>query len=167
MQEFVPYPSPIDVARCLDPKRLRKQFIECDQILKAIKGESQAWKNHPVVKMYLRHSSWLESYRDCLYYFQDGDIDWAQDRSDYAEQLFRPPFLTTDFCDQHKRRLYTKAPEIYPQFAEYGTSDENWYVVDGMLRVYVNGKIVVAYPESWLQTNDPLADVKAMTEKLK
>jgi len=142
MQVFVPYPSPIDVAKAMsnDKLRLRKQIIECDQILKAITGKSQAWKNHPVVKMYLKHSSWLLFYRNCLQYFQEGDIVWAQDRSDYADELYRPPFLTVDFCDQHKRRLYTKAPELYPQFAEYGTSDENWYFVDGEIVKYINGK---------------------------
>lgn len=140
MQVFVPYPSPIDVAKCLDKSRLRKQIIECDQILAAINGESEAWKNHPVVKMYLHNSTWLKFYRDCLYYFKEGDFDWAQGVSDYADELYRPSFLTDDFCDQHKRRLFTKAPELYPQFAEYGTSEENWYFVDGEIVKYVNGK---------------------------
>ena len=36
MQIFIPYPSPIDVAKCLDPRRLNKQILECDQIMKAI-----------------------------------------------------------------------------------------------------------------------------------
>ena len=167
MQVFVPYPSPIDVAKCLDKKRLRKQIIECDQILKAITGESKAWKNHPVVKMYLHNSAWLKFYRDCLLSFQDGYLDWAQDRSDYADQLFRPPFLTKSFCDQHKRRLYTKAPELYPQFATYGKSEENWYFVDGRLRRYVNGKEVFDTP--WLldmePEGSPVEDLKQVCEK--
>lgn len=29
----------------------------------------------------------------------------------------RPPFLTEDFCNQHKRRLFAKNPEHYKQFA--------------------------------------------------
>ena len=140
MQVFVPYPSPIDVAKCLDPRRLRKQIIECDQILDAISGKSKAWMNHPIAKMYLHHSTWLSFYRDCLYYFMDGDIYWAKDRSDHADEFCRPPFLTDSFCDQHKRRLYTKAPELYPQFASYGKSDENWYFVDGEIVKYINGK---------------------------
>lgn len=142
MQVFVPYPSPIDVAKCLDPKRLRKQIIECDQILKAIRGESEAWKNHPVVKMYAKRPyniQWLQHYQDCLLQYLWGNEGWAYQASIRAEK-FRPPFLTSDFCDQHKRRLYTKAPELYPQFAEYGTSDENWYFVDGKIVKYINGK---------------------------
>lgn len=165
MQVFVPYPSPIDVAKCLDKRRLRKQIIECDQILKAIYGQSEAWKNHPVVKMYSRHREWLESYTLCLKYYEFGDEDAAQDENARAF-MFRPKFLTKDFCDQHKRRLFTKAPELYPQFAEYGTSEENWYFVDGRLRRYVNGKEVFGVP--WLldmePEGSPVEDLKQVCE---
>lgn len=140
MQVFVPYPSPIDVARCLDPKRLKKQVIECDQILAAINGKSQAWKNHPVVKMYSDYAGWLWYYRETLDAYLKKCFYLAKQYSFQCDAYFRPPFLTDDFCDQHKRRLYTKAPEWYPQFASYGTSDENWYVVDGEIVKYVKGK---------------------------
>jgi hypothetical protein len=39
-----------------------------------------------------------------------------------------------------KRRLYTKNPEHYAQWAHLGKSEENWYFVDGVWRKYVNGK---------------------------
>ena len=138
MQVFVPYPSPIDVAKCLDKLRLRKQIIECRQIMAAIEGQTKAWVNHPVVKMYEKHWMWLSCYTLCLQYYEIGDEDAAQHENVCAFP-YRPSFLTKDFCDQHKRRLYTKAPELYPQFAEYGTSDENWYVIDGALVKYING----------------------------
>ena len=141
MQVFVPFPSPIDVARCLDKRRLRKQIIECDQILAAINGDSKAWFNHPVVKMYSKHKFWLYHYREVLSYYLQGYPQVAKYTSNTAG-LDRPPFLTDEFCDQHKRRLYTKAPDLYPQFAKYGTSDENWYFVDGELVKYINGKRV-------------------------
>lgn len=141
MQVFVPFPSPIDVARCLDERRLRKQIIECNQILKAIRGESEAWKNHPVTRMYQPYLMWLHYYTLCLEDYLAEDYFLAELDSKYSIE-YRPPFLTQDFCDQHKRRLYTKAPNLYPQFAPYGTSDENWYVVDGKLLKYINGKQV-------------------------
>lgn len=141
MQVFVPYPSPIDVAKCLDKRRLRKQIIECDQILKAIYGQSEAWKNHPVVKMYSDYAAWLWYYRGVLEAYSRRNIRTAYEASRNA-YIVRPPFLTSDFCNQHKRRLYTKAPELYPQFASYGKSDENWYFVDGRLKRYVKGKEV-------------------------
>lgn len=139
MQVFVPYPSPIDVAKCLDRRRLRKQIIECRQIIDAIDGQKDGWKNHPVTKMYRYHREWLESYYLCLLSFEYGDEDDAQYENAYAFH-YRPPFLTKEFCDQHKRRLYTKAPELYPQFAELGMSEENWYFVDGRIIKYKDGK---------------------------
>lgn len=39
-----------------------------------------------------------------------------------------------------KRRLYTKDPKYYAVWSYLGTSDENWYFVDGEWRKYVNGK---------------------------
>lgn len=140
MQVFVPYPSPIDVAKCLDNLRLRKQIIECDQILKAITGESKAWKNHPVVKMYLDYAAWLWYYRETLDAYTQGCLSLARQYSYQCDAYFRPPFLTESVCDQHKRRLFTKAPELYPQFAKYGKSEENWYFVDGEIVKYINGK---------------------------
>lgn len=41
-----------------------------------------------------------------------------------------------------KRRLYTKDQEHYKQWAHLGTSEENWYFVDGEWRKYVNGERV-------------------------
>lgn len=140
MQVFVPYPSPIDVAKCLDRRRLRKQIVECDQILEAIAGESQAWKNHPVVKMYFNNPGWLWYYRETLESYMMGLLTLAKQYSSQCDYYFRPSFLTKDLCDQHKRRLYTKAPELYPQFAELGTSEENWYFVGGRIIKYKDGK---------------------------
>ena len=139
MQVFIPYPSPIDVAKCLDRKRLLKQETECSQILKANNGISGAWKNHPVTKMYEPYEHWLLRYRACIIRYIDGNIDLAELWSNRADEI-RPPFLTSDFCDQHKRRLYTKSPTLYPQFASYGKSEENWYFVDGEIVKYIDGK---------------------------
>lgn len=139
MQVFVPFPAPIDCARFLDTSRLHKQILECDQILKAISGVG-GWINHPVVAMYRDYAKWLRFYRATLVNYPHNFIA-AYEFSRKADKI-RPPFLTDAFCDQHKRRLYTKAPEHYPQFADYGESDENWYVVDGVLLKYINGKQV-------------------------
>lgn len=51
-----------------------------------------------------------------------------------------PHWHTQAYYDQMKRRLYTKDPEHYKQWADLGKSDENWYRVDGEWRKYVNGK---------------------------
>ena len=56
--------------------------------------------------------------------------------------MYRPDWHTQEYYDQMKRRLYTKDPEHYKQWADLGKSDCNWYYVDGSWRKYVNGKRV-------------------------
>lgn len=57
MQVFI-VGSPLETARALDSKRLRKQIIECRQILDALNGKS-AWSNHPCVLQYRGNEAWL------------------------------------------------------------------------------------------------------------
>lgn len=151
MQIFCPYPSPLDCAKALwnDKLRYNKQCIECTQILNAIDG-AKAWRNHPVTKMYKEHKVWLTCYMLCLNYYKlyKKSVNEIDKKSFYTSaeifsnraDVVRPPFLTEEFCYQHKRRLYTKSPELYSLFAKYGKSDENWYFVDGRIVKYINGK---------------------------
>ena len=141
MQIFVPYRDPILVAQCLDKRRLNKQIIECHQILDALKGKI-AWSNHPVVKMYKCNIDFVIHYSSCLEYWRDGYRNAAL-YSNYLALECIPSFIVEEFCIQHRRRLYTKAPDLYPQFAEYGESEENWYYVDGKLVKYINGKRIL------------------------
>ena len=62
MQVFVPFQDPFECAKALDSRRFNKQILECKQILKAIRGESTAWANHPCVLMYKKHADWLQMY---------------------------------------------------------------------------------------------------------
>lgn len=154
MQVFVPYGAPLLCAEILDARRLNKQIIECRQILAAIRGESSAWKNHPVVKMYRDHAKWLEYYMHCLECYKsyqdlyDTDLDDALHDLELAREWNRvandthPLFFDSDFYDQHRRRLYTKSPKDYARFELCGTSDVNWYFVDGEWLHYRNGKVI-------------------------
>lgn len=154
MQVFVPYDSPYRVAICLDARRLNKQIIECRQILAAIRGESNAWMNHPCVKMYRDHAEWLEYYMYCLECYADAyRLERLNEDSD-ADEVYNlakgwsikadaitPPFLTEEFCKHHQCRLFTKDPEWYRDFFTHcEESAENWYFVDGELLRYANGK---------------------------
>lgn len=141
MHIFTPFASPLQTAEAMikDTHRYNKQIIECQQILDAISGKKKGWANHPVVKMYAGHEKWLRCYTECLYFYKRRDMLMSL-MAESACGLISPPFLTTDFCDQHKRRLYTKSPDRYPQFAPLGTSETNWYYVDGQLKKYENGK---------------------------
>lgn len=154
MQVFVPYASPYRVATCLDARRLNKQIIECRQILAAIRGESNAWMNHPCVKMYRDHAEWLEYYMYCLECYADAyRLEKLNEDSD-ADEVYNlakgwsikadaitPPFLTDEFCKHHQCRLFTKDPGWYRDFFTHcEESAENWYVVDGELLRYVDGR---------------------------
>lgn len=92
--------------------------------------------------MYKDHADWLYNYMLCLSCYIKGDFINAKYYSQQADNA-RPDFLNNkELLDAHKRRLFTKAPNLYPHFASYGTSEENWYCVSGQIVKYVNGKRV-------------------------
>lgn len=134
--------TPYETAMALDKLRLNKQIIECQQILDALDGK-KAWGKHPATLQYCGHEVWLQRYRDCLECYRDGLDRVAKGWSVLAD-IRKPPFHTDEFFAQMKRRLYTKNPEHYAQFAEYGPSDENWYWSSSEQKIikYVNGKRV-------------------------
>ena len=59
-----------------------------------------------------------------------------------STEHYTPPFHTADYLAQMRRRLYTKNPDHYRQWAALGESTVNWYFVDGEWRHYCNGKRV-------------------------
>ncbi len=141
MQIFTPLPDPYLTAASLDRRRLNKQIIEANIILQRIVQKTGGWANHPVVKMYTDHLGWLHCYFSCLSLYRAGDFNEAHFWAEKANRC-RPPFLTDEFCDQHKRRLYTKDPERYAQWDGLGKSYENWYVLNGKTVRYLAGKII-------------------------
>lgn len=139
MQVFI-VGSPLETARALDSKRLNRQIQETKVILAALNG-AKAWSNHPCVLQYKGREEWLRAYKKCLEWYVRGDEAkalWASNLADY----WRPLFHTQEYFSNMKARLFTKNPQHYAQFAEYGRSEENWYFVDGLWRKYVNGKRV-------------------------
>ena len=140
MQIFLISEKPIDTAMTLDPKRLNKQVLECDWIINGWQNNTRASK-HPIAKMYKEHLEWVELYKNCLKAWRDKCSDDAHRYSDEAFKI-NPPFLCQEYFDNFKKRLYTKDPNFYKQFEQYGTTDENWYFFDGVWKIYVNGKCV-------------------------
>lgn len=137
MQVFI-IGSPLETARALDPKRLNRQIQETKVILAALNG-AKAWSNHPCVLQYKGCEAWLRSYYGCLYSYVRGKEQDAMVYSELADAI-RPDWHDQRYYDNMKARLFTKNPQHYAQFAEYGTSEENWYYVDCEWRKYVNGK---------------------------
>lgn len=121
----------------LDRRRLNKQIIECKQILDALNG-AKAWSNHPCVLQYRGYEDWLKLYKYILeaYRYPHASAVYY----DLVADKCRPPFHNQEYFDQMKRRLYTKDHVHYEQWAHLGTSEDNWYFVDGEWRIYRNGK---------------------------
>ena len=109
--------------------------------------------------MYKDHADWLQmylnafecykAYRDlCLEDHDEAMVDLflAKEWGERA-MFYIPPFLEEKFTDQHRRRLYTKSPLFYKTWSELGTSNENWYYVNGILKIYINGRNVKSVEE--------------------
>lgn len=69
MQTFLPYPDFKKSAQALDWRRLGKQRVECKQIVKALRGDSKGWSNHPATTMWRGYEKalalyWLEMCRE-------------------------------------------------------------------------------------------------------
>lgn len=151
MQVFI-VGSPLETAQALSKRHLNNQINEASIILAALNG-AKAWSNHPCVLQYRGYEEWLLAYKACLedYYeaihntinpiLQKSIEIFAKDWSNYAD-VIRPQWHDQRYYDNMKARLYTKNPQHYAQFAEYGSSEENHYFVDGSWRKYVNGKRV-------------------------
>lgn len=143
MQVFI-VGTPIETAYALDKRRLNKQIIECNQILKAINNESKAWANHPCTLQYSGFREWLKHYVNCLTEYKNGNQFMAEQWSMWAD-IYKPIWHTKEYFNQMKRRLYTKDNEHYKQWKDLGESDVNWYNVKGKWKYYKNGKIIKNY----------------------
>jgi hypothetical protein len=69
---FLPYKNFEETAKVLDYRRLNKQILECDQILKALEKKRSGfqgkigWINHPATRMWEGYEDCLEVYRDVM-----------------------------------------------------------------------------------------------------
>lgn len=121
MQTFLPYSDFTKTAKVLDYRRLGKQRIEAKQILMILRGEttSNAWKNHPAVKMWSGYESALAMYGFVICKewiargYVDNQLSFFIDRFD--PNTFEMPKWMGDvkFHKSHKSNLIRKSPEYY------------------------------------------------------
>lgn len=130
MQIFI-VGSILETAKCLDKKRFWKQILEVRQIMKAIKGESPHWKNHPITKMYQNHLDWLNLYEKIFVAYHKQDFELARNLQ-RLESRIRPYFLLPEYLENMKKRLYTKDNKNYSQWGYLGESYINLYYVDNI-----------------------------------
>lgn len=139
MQIFLPYTDIINVAKCLDKRRLHKQIVECKQIIKAITGESEAWKNHPIVKMYSNDLEFVKMYLGVLeeYWENNGEATKNLVMLNEVARIKLPSFINNEYLATMKGRLYVKDPVHYADFAHYESfGHQNMYFVDGEWKYY-------------------------------
>jgi hypothetical protein len=150
MQVFI-IGTPLETAMALSKRHLNNQINEIKIILDALNG-AKAWSNHPCVLQYKEHKKWLWLYMSVLAeYYQISHLDWLSDEGKeslkplmyhWNEKALKkiPYWHTQEYFDQMKRRLYTKDPEHYKQWAYLVESEVNWYFVDEEWRKYINGR---------------------------
>lgn len=128
MQTFLPYPDFKASASVLDWRRLGKQRVECEQILKAITDPNYSWQNHPAVNMWRGYTralaeygcvicnEWIErGYRDSMYVRIRRFI--PNEHPAVLGRLQLPHwFGDLDFHLMHRRVLLAKDPDWYSQF---------------------------------------------------
>ena len=139
MQVFI-VGSPLETAMALSKRHLNNQINEAKIILDALNG-AKSWSNHPAVLQYRGYEKWLKGYLRVLECHRRGNTRLAA-FFDVETERVRPDWHTQEYYDQMKRRLYSKDPQHYAQWADLGESVCNWYFVDGEWRKYVNGKRV-------------------------
>ena len=128
----------LDTAKCLDKKRLNKQIIEVKQLIKAIQGETKAWRNHPVTVMYENYLNFLRGYKNCLIAYKENRIQDAEFFSKWCD-CTKPDFLKDCgwYFENMKNRLFTKDKQHYLQYFPTAVeSYSNYYYVRGEWREY-------------------------------
>ncbi|MCO5169063.1 MAG: MSMEG_6728 family protein [Planctomycetes bacterium] len=134
MQTFLPYASFERSARALDDRRLGKQRVEVLQVLNALHGLRQGWRNHPAVRMWRGHEEALVEYGQAVAreWRRRGHADTCLGKieafSRPGRTRARPPWLgDRAFHRAHRSALVRKDPARYgPLFP--GVPDDLPYV---------------------------------------
>lgn len=125
MQTFLPFEDFKKSAQCLDYRRLGKQRVETWQLLRAIRGETKGWRNHPAAVMWNGHEKALVHYGlvMCEEWVKRGYKDSMTDRflvefANMEEPLELPHWMgNKNFHRSHQSNLIRKYREYYePQF---------------------------------------------------
>ena len=134
MQTFLPYEDFTKSAQSLDYRRLGKQRVETLQLLAALFGEKQGWRNHPAAKMWEGSEYWLVVYglQICSEWTDRGYKDTCAEKIDsYRQKALQqgktqyPSWLGDEaFHRSHRANLVRKNYEYYsPQFLDIGDDD--------------------------------------------
>lgn len=120
MQTFLPYSTFQKTAKVLDYRRLGKQRVETWQILRAIRGETRGWVNHPASVMWRGYEGALIDYgiSMCSEWigrgYNDTMLPRFKDIAGEYEDKSLPDWLgDEDFHLSHMSNLIRKDPIFY------------------------------------------------------
>lgn len=119
MQTFLPYPDLKKSVESLDNKRLGKQRVEAMQLLKALRGQTKGWRNHPAAKMWQGFESGLSLYMNlCIEEWKRRGFKNTMVLAVVEENPPLPDwFGREDFHRSHQSNLVRKDANFYgPQF---------------------------------------------------
>jgi hypothetical protein len=141
MQTFLPYANFTQSAQALDNRRLGKQLVEVQQILKALSDPDYGWQNHPAVKMWRGYDWALAEYGVACYgewitryykgkrggkpYHKSGVFIAAQNFN-LTHDIKLPPWLGGPIHASHRAALKHKDPEYYAGFEEAAELSYHW-----------------------------------------
>lgn len=140
MQTFLPYFDFNETAKSLDRARLGKQRVECKQILSCLLGiGSDAWKNHPAVKMWKGHENALAFYTLAICDewrrrgYRDSIREWVfkevYTRTSQNHEM--PPWLGDErLHHSHRSNLFRKDPVHYARAflgSTYDSTEPYWW----------------------------------------
>lgn len=123
MNTFLPYADFEASAKVLDRARLGKQRVECKQILRALRGETAGWRNHPAARMWRGHERSLCDYAIAVCRewrrrgYRDSLLPWFELMRLELRNTDAPSWLgRIDIHASHRSNLLRKDPERYGQF---------------------------------------------------
>jgi hypothetical protein len=146
MQTFLPYADFTRTAQTLDWRRLGKQRVECKQIMKALRGGSKGWSNHPATVMWRGHEKalalyWLEMCREWKGrgYNDNLGVEAQTALDELADTPLEMPWWigNAEFHSSHRSNLLRKDAEFYGRFgwSEDGEQEYLWPRPEGYLQL--------------------------------
>lgn len=118
---FLPFDDIERSLRTLDKRRLGKQRVEAKQILKALRGETKGWVNHPAAKMWVGYITLLKHYyNECLRIWEERGgknklLEPEPLTEEERETLDKKPWWWgwEPLHESHKAALVRKDPSYY------------------------------------------------------
>lgn len=119
MQTFLPFADYIKSAESLDRQRLGKQRVEVKQLLRALRGESKGWTNHPAAKMWAGYEKQLAVYgvAVCVAWrargYKDSLLPYFEELTAQYPDILPTWLGDTAFHRSHQSNLVRKDPVFY------------------------------------------------------